>query len=168
MYITNKSGFTLIEMIVSLVILAFLLAVSTIGAVRIAQGFVFYTNSEAMLENAQLALLRLGKELESIKSITSSSATSITFITRHGGADVTYSVSLSGTQLMLNGDPLANNVTALAFSYYSTYNAAPGVTWPGSACGIISISITVSGPDNILATFTENSVPRNMGCNEIY
>ncbi|MGC9194522.1 MAG: type II secretion system protein [Syntrophobacteraceae bacterium] len=162
----SQGGFTLVEMIVSLVLLGILAAVVMSGIVQAVKGFIFVTGTQSVVEGAELAMLRLSKELEvTSKSTLSGNSSSLTFSSLHTGAPVTYTAALSNSMLVLrdsagNSYVLANNVEALGFSYYNAYNGAPVASWSSSS-RIVGISLTVAGPGSALLTFSTRVAPRN-------
>jgi prepilin-type N-terminal cleavage/methylation domain-containing protein len=159
-------GFTLLEMVVSLIILSILASVVASGIVQAVNGFTFVKGTQAVVENAELAILRLSKEVAVTQQSTiTGTANSLTFSSLHTGADVTYTALLSNSQLILqdgsgNNHVLASNINSLSFTYYDTYNGSPNTTW-ATTRRIVNISITVVGPNNTLLTFNTSVTPRN-------
>jgi prepilin-type N-terminal cleavage/methylation domain-containing protein len=162
----TNMGFTILEMVVSLAIMSILAAVIVTGIVQAVNGFIFVTGTQAVVENAELAMLRLTKELAvTQKSTITGNAASLTFSSLHTGANATYTALLSNSQLILrdnnnNNYVLANNISALSFAYYDSYNGTPNTTWAATR-RIVHISITVSGPNNALLIFSTSIAPRN-------
>ena len=152
-----RSGFTLIEAIVSLVVIAVLSTVSS-GLIFAAHRFGYEAYYRSILhEQASLALTRISGELRAIPitsatptitpDISSVTASSITW---NGG---TCSLTLSGGSIVLteNGATarqLLDNVTAFSISCFDDSNAALAATLNSStsvSVRRIAISITVSG-----------------------
>lgn len=160
------SGFTLVEILVSLVILSISAAVVVAGIVQAANGFTFVKGTQAVVENAELAILRLSRELaETQKSTMSGTANSLTFSSPHTGTNATYTASLSNSQLILqdnnnNSYVLANNISSLSFTYYDAYNGTPYTTWAATR-RIVHISIVTAGPNSTSLTFNTSVAPRN-------
>lgn len=59
----NSNGFTLIEMIVVLVLVGILAAGAGLGLVTVVQGYFFARNNADISEKAQLAIIRINREL---------------------------------------------------------------------------------------------------------
>ena len=78
--IRSKSGFTLIEVIVSLILAGIMAAVAGIGIVYVVQGYLFTQKNAATLQKGQIAMSRMTLELKNISLVSSpSTSTSITF-----------------------------------------------------------------------------------------
>jgi prepilin-type N-terminal cleavage/methylation domain-containing protein len=162
----SNNGFTLLEMVASMVILGVLASAVAIGMAQAAKGFITVQGTQAVVEGAELGMLRLSKELlASQQSSIVGSASSLQFASPHTGSSSTYTASLSNSQLILTDNSshnyvLANNVSSLSFAYYDTYNGTAKTTWSATS-NIINISLTFSGPNNTSLTFTTSVMPRN-------
>ena len=77
--IISNNGFTLIEIIASLVIIGFLSVLFSVGTGKIFQGFVNSRDNADTSMKAQLALSRMAKELRSVDSVSSGSQTAMTY-----------------------------------------------------------------------------------------
>jgi prepilin-type N-terminal cleavage/methylation domain-containing protein len=166
----KSEGFTLIEVIASLLLMGILAAVLATGSLSIVRGLLLERDASAAEYYAQLAMLRMVKELTLLRSVSSSSSSppSITFVTRHGSSDATVSIAYdSGTQsITLNNMTLgtgaitlATEITGFSLAYYNNYaSTTPALTWTSSS-RIIQISITVG---TINRTFVNRVTPRNV------
>jgi prepilin-type N-terminal cleavage/methylation domain-containing protein len=76
-------GFTLIEIIASLAIVAILAAIAGIGLVQITEGFVLSRTGAEMAQKAQLAMARMQKEFDHITDVSAGSNLSIRFDSFH-------------------------------------------------------------------------------------
>lgn len=162
----RQQGFTLIEIIASLVLLGVLGVVAGLGILQITKGFIFGKDNAKNSASAGLAMHRLIKEFTSITSVTSGTATSITFTSKHDAAtSKTYTVSVSGTNLMMNdgvsSDILTDKVSSFSLAYFDTYNGASSTSWASSR-KIIGFTLGLTGAENVVTTFTSKVTPRNL------
>jgi prepilin-type N-terminal cleavage/methylation domain-containing protein len=77
----KKNGFTLVEVVVSLVLLGIMGAIVGMGMVNIANSYFFSARNLVTAQKSTQAISRLEKELSAVKvgSITGATASSITF-----------------------------------------------------------------------------------------
>jgi prepilin-type N-terminal cleavage/methylation domain-containing protein len=143
----NNKGFTLIEVIVSLALIGILAAITGIGLVQITNGYVLSKKNSETVQKAQVAMTRMIKELGTVKSISSSSATNIIY-TRSDS--VSNTIQLSGELVQLSGSTLIDNVTAFSLTYYDSAGSA---TTTAANIRRIDISLTVRGADNQTSEF---------------
>lgn len=156
----NKKGFTLIEIIISLVLIGIVAAVVGMASVHMVKSFLFSEKNVDTLLKGQIAIARLEKELNNIKAVSASSANSITFTSYRD--DATRTISLSGNDLSLakNGEPdiLTDQVSSFTIVYYNTYNSSAGTTFAPET-KIIEINLVLTGTDGVPATFSGRVVP---------
>jgi len=148
----NNRGFTLIEVIVSLVLVGIIGAIAGILLVQISKGFVFSKKTAATAQKGQITISRLVKEFSAITSISSGTATSITF-TRDLG--VTHTISWAGTNnpLLIATDIVTDNVNSFNLEYYDSYNdPSPSPTYLPSTA-MIEITLELKGADDIPSEF---------------
>ncbi len=160
----NDTGFTLIEVIVSLVLAGIVGAIAVIGVVSIVKGYVFTKMNSATAQKGQTTMVRIVKEFNFISSVTTGTATSITFQAYKDGVAGTHSISWAGTvndPLLLDGDILTDRVSNFALSYRDTYNSDPQANW-ASTRKVIEFNLTIQGADNVNSSFTGRVVPRNL------
>ncbi|MGZ6207450.1 MAG: PulJ/GspJ family protein [Syntrophales bacterium] len=94
----DNSGFTLIEIIMSLVVLAILGVIAGRGMVEMANGYMLSKKNATVAQLGQITADRLKKELSSISSITCGGANIITYTIKRSpseGVDVS-SIYLAG------------------------------------------------------------------------
>jgi prepilin-type N-terminal cleavage/methylation domain-containing protein len=72
---TNNKGFTLVEIIVSLVIVGIMAAVAGMGIVSMVQGYEFAKENVVISQKAQLVMARLRCELMKLSHIDSTNST---------------------------------------------------------------------------------------------
>ncbi len=114
-----QRGFTLVEMIMAIVIL---LVLGSVASYVIVEATGVYARTAPAMEAthaAQSALERIRREIREIRTATATdiptfTATSVSF-TKNDGTSASF--SLSGTDLLLGTDKLAEGVTSLTFTY---------------------------------------------------
>ena len=128
-----SDGFTLIEMIASLAIVAILAAIAGMGLVQITEGYMISRTGAEMAQKAQLAMARMVKEFSYLTDVSAGSSLSINFDSFHADEVLdtirSYSISWNGTvgdDLLLTcldcpggtpTEPLVDQVTAFDINY---------------------------------------------------
>jgi len=165
---TSEDGFTLIEVIVSLILMGFLAVVFCLGVSRVFEGYFFSNDTAKAAMDAQMALSRIEKELSVVYSVSAASGRTIIFYAYRTIDDVTepqphqpHTLSLSGDSLLLDGDSLLDNVTGFVLTYYDSYNDGTAHSNWSEDRKIIGISVTIKIED-IETSFTTRVAPRNL------
>jgi len=152
---TNKA-FTLIEVIVSLILIGIMAAIAGMGLVNITQGYVFAKLNAGTFFKAQVAMTRIAKEIESIPADSTTAVSAVTGSSinyTNGVLSVNRTVALSGTQLQIDGTTLVDNVTAFTLSYF---DAAGAVTTIPAAIRKVDVTLSLQGADNTVSTFNNS------------
>lgn len=154
---TDKKGFTLIEVIVSLVLLGILAVVAGLGLVQIVNGYVMAKQNSETIQKVQIAMARIVKELGAVTTITTAAPASITY-TRPGPVTNTLAFSGSTVQIagitpLFPGTTLINNVTAFSLAYFDSAGLATATV---ANIRRIDLSLTVTGANNQASTFTNS------------
>lgn len=172
----SSKGFTLIELIVTLILAGIIIAAVGIGIVHVMQGFLFTKENAAVLQKGQMAISRISLELKRAASISNAStATSISFdsYTDTGGSMptvVTQVIRLNGDKVEFVGSSGNPNIltdraaagNGLSFRYYERHNdPEANQCSPGSA-RIITITLRLTAADGVIKTFTARVRPRNL------
>lgn len=166
----NEKGFTLIEIIAVLVLAGITAALAGMWIVSVTDGYIFAQKNMETTQKAQLAMTRLVKEFKTIRTITASSASSITYnrpdLSNPAGRTLT--VLISGNLLQINSNnlpyTLTDNVSAFTLNYCANVTdtgANCTSTWSATS-RIIVVTLTLTGADNTLSTFTERVAPINL------
>jgi prepilin-type N-terminal cleavage/methylation domain-containing protein len=165
----NEKGFTLIEVIVTLVLVGITAVMAGMWIVSVANGYVFAKMNASTVQKAQLAMTRLTKEFSAIQSVTASSGAGITFNrTDSALGTVPVVVSMSGgNALQLNVNNTGNNtltdsVSSFALTYCDNANSASCPSTWSSTSKIINITLTLTGANNTTSAFTQRITPRNL------
>lgn len=143
----QTSGFTLIEMVIVIVLLGIIASFAGKLLLQSARSAHTQYNTAETLEPARLALFRIAKDIRNIRSNTATdlniSSANQLILTTSSGKKITY--SLSGTQLLLNRNALANHVSSLSFNYY---NSAGSSTTTVTDVHYIRVQLTVAQNNN--------------------
>jgi len=164
--ISGNAGFTLLELLVSLVLIGIIATLAGLGIVAVVEGFLFTKMNAATVQKGQVAMKRLVKEFNRIRinGVTSASANSIMFSAYKDGVPETHTVSLSGTDLLLDDIVLTDSLNSgdgFELGYYDAYDSEKYTTWT-TARTIIEITIRIKGADGQVSTFTQRVMPRNL------
>jgi len=155
---SHQKGFTLLEIIAALILVGIIGATLGIGITQIINGFVFSKKNAETARKAQLAMIRLVKELKSanISDTPLPTATSITF-----SGDATYTVSWSAGNPLTMKNPLTmdsyiltDNVSDFKLTYYDLYNSS-AAAYSASATKLIGITLKLKGAEDIILTFED-------------
>lgn len=167
---SDEKGFTLIEVIITLVLVGITAALAGMWIVSVVNGYVFAKMNANAVQKGQLAMTRLAKEFIAIKSVSSdagnTNGTKITY-TRTDSLLITtpdYTASRTGNgPLLLNGNILTDSVSGFTLQYCdnATSCAAIGSTWSPTS-RIIQITLTLMGANDTPVTFVQRVAPRNL------
>jgi type II secretory pathway pseudopilin PulG len=149
----NKKGFTLIEIITSLIIIMIISVIAGMGLIQISKGYVFFKKNSSTAQQGQIAMTRLKKEISNIKSVTSGTATSITFTRSSGGPAITISWAGGNSPLLIDGDTLAQPLTSFNLTYYDSYNSSASSYT--SSTSIIEITLQLRGAEDAMIEFKD-------------
>jgi prepilin-type N-terminal cleavage/methylation domain-containing protein len=147
----NKNGFTLIEIIATMVCVGIISALAGAGIVYIVEGFVFHKEVGEAVQKGQLVMSKIVKELGAMTSVTTANETSINYI-RDAAP---HSISLNDQNILFDGDILTDDVSSFKFKYYNLHNST--ATGYSNTTGIIEILLGLAVTDDIDKTF-ENRV----------
>ena len=181
----QPSGFTLIEIMVTLVIVGILATVAGTALLAGLNGYMSAKENDAMAQKSQLAMARLSRELTEFTTIPSPVGTNATansiIVERLSGTGAsavtrTIAIGLDGQSVKIKedsegttpdfrtGDVLIDGVNSLVFTYYRGANPwTPGSDDLRLLSGI-RIALSLSRPDvgaNI--AFSTTVHPRNNG-----
>ncbi len=152
----RQKGFTLIEMIVSLVLVGILSAFAGMGIVAGVQGYLFAKETASVNEKAQLALMRINRELLECYNCNGTATASLvnqpfennlgTRYIRQVGSNIVIADTWAG-----DGDILLDNVAAGSFT----------MIYQGDKNIQISFKSSVTPSGASVPPFTSRVYPRN-------
>ncbi len=158
----KQYGFSLIELVIVMVILA---VVAGMSALLLSQGFNAFFSSENILDanwQGQLAMQRMVRDIQMIRSpadISTATATQLTF-TDINNNSISYALSGSNLNLTKNASTqtLAIGVNNLTFTYYDINGSTPPAST--TLTRYIKIALTIT-QNNTNYTLTTAIYPRN-------
>lgn len=158
----NNKGFTLIEIIASLVILGIVTAVVGLSAVQMVKSFLFSGKNSGTLLKGQIAIARIQKELNNAKTVyvSGTNGTKITFTSYKDTVPVDHTLSWagSGNDLLWDSIVLTDKVSSFSLAYYNNYNGTANTAFSANS-KIIEVNLVLTGADNVTAAFSVRVAP---------
>lgn len=150
----NHQGFTLIEIIASLIILGLIALFGTSMLTNAVQGYTAARNADEVAQKAQMALQRMMVEFSAIDpNQTTGTATSVNYTASFSSTNETHVISQSGNQILYTQDgtayPLLDGVApgSLQFRYYTSYSATAATSFSITST-LIGITFNMIGDDS--------------------
>jgi len=170
--IANKSGFSLIELIVVMIISGILVLFGSLGIISAVDSYFSQKTNSEVAYKGQLAMIRISKEFRNLSAVTSGQgkSNSIVYNNYRNGILETHKLSwgkTSGDPLLYddfssNGKTLVDSVKNFKLEYYDAYNdTTPASTWSSSTI-LIGVTLELIGVDNKSSVFTGKIAPRNL------
>lgn len=156
---TGRSGFTLVEIVSSLTVLAIIAMIATnvvMESTRIYARTVPAMDASYKAELTTNTLMRDLRDLTDLGAISEFTATEFTFEDSNG-SEIAY--LYSGTDLTRNGDLLAEGVTAFRFDFYEQDGSPAG---DEDDLHLIAVDFTVQTGDQVQRRRTV-AFPRFLG-----
>ncbi|MBW1915683.1 MAG: type II secretion system protein [Deltaproteobacteria bacterium] len=157
----ENNGFTLIEVIASLLLVGVISVFAGIGISMIIDGYSLISKNAEITHKGQLAMTRLTKELTYISSVSSGTATAISYSSYKQDVLNSHNVSWVGDRIFLDGNPLSDSVGSFDLGYYDSYNSAKQTSWSAGS-RIIEITLNLVGANNNNIILMTRVVPRNI------
>lgn len=159
---TCCKGFSLIEVIVSLLLLGIVSAIWGLGIVQVVDGFMLSAQTGETSQKVQTCMSRLTKEFQILSSLSPPlSSGTVTYIRNTAGIDEVYTVSFDAGSgvIKMNGDILTDRINGFVLTYYDTHDAASPLSAPvpPDKVRLIGIRLEIKGADDTLSAY-ENLV----------
>lgn len=161
MRVLNQKGFTLIEIVISLVLVGVVAAVVGMSSYHMVKSFLFSGKNVDTLLKGQIAIARITKELNNVKKVyvADTNDKQIKFTSYRDTVDHTLSWAGSGTNLLLNGTILTDKVSVFRLDYYDNYTGSgTSSTWLATS-RIIEVNLELTGAENTTTKFNARVVP---------
>ncbi|MDY6792923.1 MAG: prepilin-type N-terminal cleavage/methylation domain-containing protein [Thermodesulfobacteriota bacterium] len=168
----NESGFTLIEIIVSLVLVGMMAAIAGMGIVTGTKGYLLAKENSHMAQKAQIAMARIQRELMELTDIAATQADPAFIV--YDNTTGRHAIAREGSDVKMYdlpagvmsppadaGDILVDNVNNFTLSYYQGTDS-----WNGAdiqRLSTIKADLTLDRSDGAgdTVTFTTTVNPRN-------
>ncbi len=169
----NEAGFTLIELIASLVIIGFLAMIMGFGIITGVQGYLIARDKEVAAEKGQAALGRITRELREMRQVLGTVSGASPFII-YDNITGEHSLSLVGDTVKIrngrsvpdyhHGDVLVDHVSHFSLTCRKLDGSSWSLIDPLEKLAIISVQLTVALPGTRESLdFSTDIVPRNTG-----
>lgn len=152
----RRRGFTLIEVVAGLVVLAIVVGIGTLFIENVVKAYGIARSYTQIAQKTQAALMRLAGDFNRIRSIDSSSGSAaITytadFSTESTSVTESHTVRFDAAALLYDDDALIDRVSSFALAYY----AADGHTAVGpSAARLVEVTLDVAGAGDATCRFS--------------
>ncbi|MDI9570433.1 MAG: prepilin-type N-terminal cleavage/methylation domain-containing protein [Pseudomonadota bacterium] len=168
--IMSDSGFTLIEMVIALVLVAVMTVLGGTFLLQATSGFLTVKDNTRLSQQAELAMARLGREIIEMQSMTAAGTASTLSIAHIAG---NRTLGLDSGKLKINasggplsaGDILIENVQSFSITYWSGDPPTSSSTWPLSndfqRLAAIDIDLQLNHPEGGMLHFASRIAPRN-------
>ncbi len=157
----NKNGFTLVEIIISLLLIGIVAALVGMSGVYLVNSYFFASVNNETMQKGQIAITKIQKELNNVKtvSLAAATATSITFTSYKDAVAVNHTLSWAGAgnNLLFDGFTLTDKVSNFSLAYYDNYNVS--ATAFSANTRIIEVNIVITGYETTPAEFKARVAP---------
>ncbi len=165
----RRAGFTLIEVIATMVLVGIMAAVAGVGGASYVKGYIIARDNRDYVQKAEIAMARISRELRELKNITlvQTSPTRIRYtrLAEDSSTDSTQTLEQVGDTITLNGDTLLDNVPENSFTLSYFQGSSPW-TYGNDIEKLSGITVSLSLTPSIGSssmTFATTLTPRNNG-----
>jgi prepilin-type N-terminal cleavage/methylation domain-containing protein len=165
---SKQDGFTLIEMIAVLLIVAVVATVSGMAIVTGVKGYLFATDNVAISQKAQMALTRMNRELMELVDVTSAEQSRVTYQKLDNTTTTVYfndpddTINIVSGENPSGGDMLVDRVGLFQLTYYKGQDPWVVGTDDIHDLSTIGIELHIDRFEGELSvTFTTRISPRN-------
>jgi prepilin-type N-terminal cleavage/methylation domain-containing protein len=164
----KMKGFTLLEIIVTLLLVGIMAVMGGMVVVRVFEGYVLTRENAVTAQKAELALSRISREIMEMLNFSADATGILLPMNNVEGRRVIGLIGEEvrmafGEESLANGATLINQVAAFTLTYYS--GTTPHATWPMAndiaTLTTIDLSLQLRRSDGQLLPFTSRVVPRN-------
>jgi len=161
----GKRGFTLIEIIIVIVILSIVSAITIKFLVDSLRIYTMTVNQKTLFDEGKLALERMGRDIRDARSITGTTASSITFVRDDATAQ-----DIAGETIIFQRNAGANTLEKVKASPASTSTMASNVTVfaVANATNEIQLQLTLQLTSGESVSLQTKVYPKNLAKNLNY
>ena len=169
--IKRESGFTLIEIIVTLIIVGIIATIAGMGIVSGIKGYMFAKGNAALTQKSQMAMARITRELMELVDVTTAQPSRVTYSRFDFGngtivsqtiyLDNAGAVKIVSGSTPTGGDIIVDDVGSFTLTYYkgtNTWQPADDIQLLSAVNIIIGLASPGGGSD---LPFSTTVTPRN-------
>ena len=165
----KESGFTLIEVIVSLLLVGLLASIAGLSVYKGMEGYLMASENAALTQTSQLTLERLRREILLLNGVTAASGTTFQFSNSLGartiGLDGGTVKIAEGALALTSGDILVEEVNSFSLAYFKGDGTTGWVQGVDTLQDLaeVQINITLNHAISGGISFSTSVNPRNNG-----
>jgi len=160
--VKKESGFTLIEVIVSLLLVGLLASIAGLSVYKGMEGYLMASENAALTQTSQLVLERLRREILLLNGVTAASGTNLQFSNSLG----TRTIDWDGETVKISGDTLVEGVNSFSLAYLKGDGTTGWVQGTDTLQELAEVRINITRSHAIsggIPPFSTSVNPRNNG-----
>ncbi|WP_235896496.1 prepilin-type N-terminal cleavage/methylation domain-containing protein [Oceanidesulfovibrio marinus] len=163
-YSPGAKGFTMIELIATMVILGLIGAIGAVGFSQALRGYTLAASNAELAQKAQVALTRLSVELMHMTQISASNSTSITYTPVFdplSNATGTHTIGYDSSAKVLtwDGNTLVDDVDTFSVAFYDDQGGTASSTFMPNTTDLIEVTLGLRNAAGNTVTFTDRIFP---------